>query len=88
MTMPRSKRRSTAQLTAPWRSCARRLDSDVKITVAIAVPSATCSMCSRGKPCAANAIVVSGTWMPPPPIPSMPAKKPMNAPIATYTSSH
>src|SRR6266566_4612972 len=88
MTMPGSKRRSTAQLTAPWRSCARRLDSDVKITVAIAVPSATCSMCSRGKPCAANAIVVSGTWMPPPPIPSMPAKKPMNAPIATYTSSH
>src|SRR5438132_2722996 len=54
----------------------------------MAVPSATCSMCSRGKPCAAKAIVVSGTWMPPPPIPSMPAKKPMNAPIATYTSSH
>jgi DNA end-binding protein Ku len=47
--MPGSKRRSTAQLTAPWRSCARRLDSDVKITVAIAVPSAR-KPCSCGKP--------------------------------------
>src|SRR5262249_5908358 len=44
-------------------------------------------MCSCGKPCAAKAIVVNGTWMPPPPMPSMPAKKPMKAPIATYTSN-
>ena len=55
---------------------------EVKTMAASAVPSARCSTCSPGSPCAANTSTSNGTITTPPPIPRSPAAKPTSAPMA------
>ena len=80
-------RRTMAQSTAPRRSCARRLEIDVKTMLAIEVPSARCIMLPAGSPCRAKEMTSSGTMTSPPPTPSKPASRPATAPMPRYTSA-
>jgi hypothetical protein len=80
--MPGARARAMRQSTAPCAWCARMLAIEVNMMVAIAVPRATCRICSSGKPCAVNTKTSSGTSTAPPPMPSRPARKPTDAPIA------
>jgi len=50
--------------------------------VAIAVPTARCRIWAFGRPCASKNQTRSGTMIAPPPMPSIPAKKPTTAPTA------
>ncbi len=75
-------RRTMSQRTPPRLACARMLDTDVKRIVAIPVPTARWSRCSRGRPWASKSQTRSGIISAPPPMPSMPAKKPTAAPVA------
>ena len=57
----------------------------VKMMLAIDVPKAMCKVSAGGnKPCAANIKVRAGTNTRPPPIPSIPARTPEQAPRARY----
>src|SRR5882672_4950880 len=86
--MPGVMSRAMSQRIAPRAAWARTLATEVKRMVAIPVPTARCRMCARGSPCASNRITSSGTMIAPPPMPSIPAKKPTAAPMAAYPSHH
>ena len=74
--------RAMSQRIAPRAAWARTLATEVKRMVAIAVPTARCRICAFGSPCASKNQTRSGTMIAPPPIPSIPAKKPTTAPTA------
>ena len=80
---PERARARRGHSTAPCRLCACMLESDVKTIVAMAVATAMCTMCSRGKCSCVNRIVRIGTMIIVPPMPSSPARKPMTHPSAT-----
>ncbi len=80
--MPGVMRFTTSQRTTPRLACARVLDTEVNRIVAIPVPTARWSRCSRGRPCASKSHTSSGIISAPPPMPSIPAKKPAAAPTA------
>ena len=82
MTMPGAIARATRQSTAWCLWWARTLEIDVNTMVAIEVASARCIMCSAGNPLAVNTNTSIGTMIMPPPMPSRPARKPTDSPIA------
>jgi len=59
-----------------------RAQAGVKTMLVSDVPSAMCTTRSAGNPCRLNRNTISVTRINPPPIPSMPAKKPTNRPIS------
>ena len=75
--------RAMSQRIAPRAACARTLATEVNRMVAMPVPTARCRMCDLGRPWASNRITRSGTMIAPPPMPSIPAKNPTAAPMAT-----
>jgi len=72
----------TPQLTDRRWWWLRTLDAEVKMMVAIPVPSARWTMCSGAKPLAEKMNARTGTSAEPPPMPSSPLKKPTKAPSA------
>ena len=80
--MPGAKTRTTGQSTAPRRWWARTEESDVKQIVASDVATAIFKTCSCGKLCDVRMKVTKGTISMPPPMPSSPAKKPVQRPSA------
>jgi len=70
--------------TAPRRLCARKLDTDVNMMLAMDVPRARCMIASGAAPCRARQNASMGTMTSPPPMPSNPARTPAAAPTAQY----
>ena len=69
-----------SQRTAPRLWCARTLEIEVKMMVAIEVAIAIFTARSAGTPRWPRMIVMKGTISMPPPMPSRPARKPVPTP--------
>jgi hypothetical protein len=85
--MPGAMPRTRSQRTAPRRWCARRLDSEVNMIVAIEVAIAILIARASGTPFFDRMMVMKGTCIMPPPTPSMPARKPVHRPSATSSAA-
>ena len=79
-TMPGAKPLTKSQRTAPRLWCARTLEIDVKMIVAIDVAMAILTARLSSTPRCDNKMVRNGTITMPPPIPNKPAKKPVQMP--------
>lgn len=75
-----------SQRTAPRLWCARTLDTDVKMIVAIEVAIAIFTARSAGTPRWPMMIVMNGTISMPPPMPKRPARKPVPRPSAASSA--
>ena len=80
ITMPGASRLTMSQRTAPRWWCARTLDRDVKMMVAMEVAIAIFTARSAETPRLARMMVMNGTISMPPPMPSRPARKPVPTP--------
>ena len=78
--MPGDSRLTMSQRTAPRLWCARTLESEVKMMVAIEVAIAIFTARSDATPRWPRMIVMKGTISMPPPMPSRPARKPVPTP--------
>ncbi len=83
ITMPGASRLTMSQRTAPRLWCARTLDTDVKMMVAMEVAIAIFTASSGPRPRWPRIRVMKGTMIIPPPMPSSPARKPVARPSAT-----
>ena len=79
-TMPGARRLTMSQRTAPRLWCARTLERDVKMIVAMDVAMAIFTDRSGETPRLARMMVMNGTISMPPPMPSRPARKPVPTP--------
>ncbi len=77
------RRRMTPKSKAPCSQCERRERTDVGMMMASEVATHTCMRTLSSTPMIRNSSYSTGTIMPPPPIPSSPARKPVTSPPAT-----
>ncbi len=86
MTIPGASRFTMSQRTAPRLWCARTLDTEVKMMVAMEVAMAIFTARSAGTPRWPMMIVMNGTIIMPPPMPRRPARKPVPRPSAASSA--
>ena len=85
-TMPGARRLTMSQRTAPRWWCARTLEMEVKMMVAMEVAMAILIDRSGATPRPERITVMKGTMIMPPPMPSRPARKPVHRPRATSSA--
>ena len=85
-TMPGASLRAMSQRTAPRLWCARTLETEVKMMVAMDVAMAALTARSGAMPRLVRMAVMNGTMIMPPPMPSRPARKPVHRPRAASST--
>jgi len=86
ITMPGASPLTSSQRTAPFLWCARTLETEVKMMVAMDVAMAILTAKSALTPWSPNMRVRKGTMTMPPPMPRSPAKKPVSRPNAASSA--